>query len=100
MVAAKMRLPSPTDLYDPEKTVELPAIMNKRRVLLARARRGKGSETGVLRGHAMRCQEEHGFAWVPLLIFAVVVAPVAVCAVTHAGTIVYGLGMAIERMAR
>src|SRR2546429_5362970 len=100
MVAEAMRRPSPTTFHDPDDTLELPAIMNKRRVLLSRARRGKGSETGVLRGHSMRCQEEHGFAWVPLLVFAVVVAPVAVCAVTHAGTIVYGLGMAIERMAR
>src|SRR2546427_12881782 len=100
MVAAKMRLPSPTDLYDPEKTVELPAIMNKRRVLLARARRGKRTETGVLRGHSMRCQEKQGFAWVPLIVFACGVAPVAVWAVLHAGAIVSGVGMAIVRRAR
>src|SRR2546425_12581199 len=100
MVAATMRLPSPATFHDPDDTLELPAIMNKRRVLLATARRGKRSETGVLRGHAMRCQEEHGFTWVPLLVFAVVVAPVAVCAISHPGAIVYAMGIAIERMAR
>src|SRR2546421_9254071 len=99
MVAEAMRLPSPVGFHDPDDTLELPVIMNRRRVLLARARRGKRSEIGVLRGHAMRCQEERGFAWVPLLVFACVVTPMAVCAVMHAGTIAYGLGMAIERMA-
>lgn len=85
-------------LFDPDKTVELPAIMLRRRALLSRARRGRRSETGLLRGHSMRCQEERRFHWLPLVVFAVIFMAFFAFVATHGDVIVVAVGNVLEKL--
>ena len=85
-------------LYDPDKTVEVPAIMLRRKALLSRARRGKRSETGMLRGHAMRCQEEQRFHWLPLIVFAVVSLALLACVVMQWDMAIFVAGKVLGKM--
>ncbi len=71
-----------------------------RRALLSRARRGKGTETGMLRGHSMRVQEERSFAWVPLLVFAVVSLAILAFVVAHGDEVVMTVGAVLAKLIR
>lgn len=77
--------------FDLDDTVELPAVLVRRRAALRHGRRAS-SETSLLRAHSMRCQQGQGFAWVPLIVFAAALLGLVLCITTQGDSIIFAVG--------
>jgi len=83
--------------FDPDDTIEIPAVIVKRRIALRHTRRA-GTETAVLRGHSMRAREEQSNAMIPIAVFMAVFAPLFVWFMVHAAMIVYLLATVVGKL--